>query len=74
MSSMSLKSELLSFGFPFDESRLDDVCGFLHDQDIDRLSDLAGFPKTRSLSGAEALSKAECVFIDNVGVKVCGSS
>ena len=71
---MTLKNELLSFGFPFDESRLDDVCSFLHDQDIDRLSELAGFPRTRSLCGAEALSGAECAFIDKVAAKVRGSS
>ena len=69
---MTLKNELLSFGFPFDESRLDDVCSFLHDQDIDRLSELAGFPRTRSLCGAEALSGAECAFIDKVAAKVRG--
>ena len=69
---MALKTELSSFGFPFDESRLDDVCSFLHDQDIDRLSELAGFPRTKSLCGAEALSVAECAFIDEVAAKVRG--
>ena len=67
---MTLKHELASVGFPYDESRLDAVCRFLQNHDIDRLSDLAGFPKACSLSGVGELNVVERAFIDKVSTEV----
>ena len=67
---MTLEHELTRVGFPFGLVRLGIVCRFLINQDVDRLSDLAGFPPLSSLDGVDALTADECEFSSKVAVQV----